>query len=173
MLALKAGNEDVLVKSSNIEFLLTRLKCLIRMRDTRLELNLREDTDRARGFEKATLASQVKRKAVLMASETNLRQVLIAESVSVNGFDVNAFSEEALFANKASLRHLSCFILCQSDLSPHNATNLLLYLGSSSDVSHTAILIATTEEDLSNAVHALEMGANEIFFEHYDRSEII
>ena len=48
MLALKAGVEDVLLKSGSIDYLLARLRCLIRMRHTRLELNVREDTNRPR-----------------------------------------------------------------------------------------------------------------------------
>ena len=43
MLTLKAGVEDVLVKGSNIEYLLARLGCIIRMRHTLLALNVRDD----------------------------------------------------------------------------------------------------------------------------------
>ena len=46
MLALKAGVEDVLVKCSNIEYLLARLRSIIRLRHTLPALNVRDDRPR-------------------------------------------------------------------------------------------------------------------------------
>ena len=173
MLALKAGVEDVLLKSGSIDYLLARLRCLIRMRHTRLELNVREDTNRALGFKEPALAFQAKRRAALLVSETRIGQALIEKLATVSVFDVSVLSEEDLFSNDIKLKQFSCFIICQSDLDPRRAANLLLDLRSSSDGRHAAILIATTQGDMNNAVEALDMGANDILFDQYDRSEII
>ena len=173
MLELKAEVDDVLLKSGSIDYILAGLHYRIRMRQTRLELTVREDTNCALGFKEPALAFQATRRAALLVSDTRIGQALIEKLATVSGFDVSVLSEEDLFSNDIKLKQFSGFIICQSDLDPRRAANLLLDLRSSSDGRHAAILIATTQGDMNNAVEALDMGANDILFDQYDRSEII
>lgn len=51
---LQSGADDIVPKSIHTDFLLARLRGLIRMRHANFELRVREDTNRALGFHEKT-----------------------------------------------------------------------------------------------------------------------
>lgn len=96
MIALKAVIEDVFLYSGSIKYVLAGLRCFIRMRPTRLKLQVREFTNSALGFDEPALAFRFKRKALLVVSETNHGHALITKLSFVNGFDISVLSKKAL-----------------------------------------------------------------------------
>jgi len=170
---LQSGADDIVPKSTHTDFLLARLRGLIRMRHANFELRVREDTNRALGFHEKTSHFQPVTSLGLIVNDSGNISGFKTTLRSLPDIHCTLLSEKDVFDLSDQLNALDCFVIMGDTAHKETHNNLLLDLRANSDFRHAAIFYATGAEEAGTAALALNFGANDVLFDHFTKPEIL
>ncbi|SLN23225.1 diguanylate cyclase [Pseudooctadecabacter jejudonensis] len=171
--ALEAGADDILTTPFDDHILQARIRSLLRARDARQELHMREGTRTALGFAEAVGGFSAPSQLVLVSPASEQRTLHhlpgMMENVRARVADVHQIISGSLEGGTNDL-----FVLdFRSGLNDHNTLyRLLSELRSQSATRHSGILVLLSNQHNHAAAMALDLGANDVVLSDINILEI-
>ncbi|WP_281983863.1 diguanylate cyclase [Thalassorhabdomicrobium marinisediminis] len=174
VLALEAGADDVLTRPFDDHILQARLRSLLRARDARLELQLRDGTRSALGFAEAAGSYVAPARLVVASTHAGVADGTEALRPKLANTRVTHLSCDQLASDLRTAAQADVVVL---DLrqGPFDDTafyRLLSDLRSQSGTRHAAILTLLPPDAQQAAAMALDLGANNVVTAQVHRDEI-
>ncbi|MEL6960179.1 MAG: diguanylate cyclase [Pseudomonadota bacterium] len=159
---LEAGADDILTKPIDDQILQARIRCLLRTRDAKHELRMRDGTRTALGF--AEDASSFAKPASVVIASTLPRPKTGALSSGLRNAQVTAAPIEGLVAGQSVVSHKDLYVLdFRTGLADtHALYRLLSDLRSRPATRHAGILVLLPPVAQHAAAMALDLGANDV-----------
>jgi two-component system cell cycle response regulator len=172
--ALDAGADDVLPRPVNDAFLLARIRSLLRVHSTHQELQLRDGTRSALGFEEATTPFEAAANVALLSTTPQPNSALLAALTHGLGHVVRAIDpDQALCSSRKQPVHALYVI----DASTHMATPARLFslvsdLRARADSRQSTQLIVVPDDASEMAAMFLDLGADDVVMTSASADEI-
>lgn len=169
--ALLAGADDVLNKPFDDQILQARLRSLLRARDARQELHMRDGTRAALGFAEA--GSLFAARASITVASDNPEQ-LLDQAALIGAPEITNITLDQILTAQDRLPKADLFIIdFRSGLDNENLLfRLLSELRSRSHTRHVSLLVLLPESAKSAGAMALDLGANDVVSTAVDDTEI-
>lgn len=168
---LLAGADDVLNKPFDDQVLQARLRSLLRARDARQELHMRDGTRAALGFAEAGSLFAT-RASITVASDSPDR--FRDQAALIGSPEINNVTLDQILTAQEKLPKADVFILdFRTGLDNENLLfRLLSELRSRSHTRHVSLLVLLPENARSAGAMALDLGANDVVSTEVDDTEI-
>ncbi|MEN8839726.1 MAG: diguanylate cyclase [Octadecabacter sp.] len=172
--ALEAGADDVLSKPFDDHILQARIRSLLRSRDARQELRMREGTRTALGFAEACSEFTAPTQLVVASLDDTVAPDLRDLSKTLQNVQVTASETESIVRGTVPQNSIDLFLLdFRAGLSDDKALfRILSELRSRSATRHSAIMALLPADARHAAAMALDLGANDIVCLTVDADEI-
>ena len=172
--ALEAGADDVLSKPFDDHVLQARIRSLLRSRDARQELRMREGTRTALGFSEACSEFAAPTQVVVASLDDTLAPDLGYLSKTLENVQVKASATESITRESIQKYPVDLFLLdFRAGLSDDNALfRILSELRSRSETRHSSIMALLPADARHAAAMALDLGASDIVYSNVDAAEI-
>lgn len=158
--ALQAGADEVLLKPFDEMLLMSRVRSLLRARETAQELALREGT-RALGFAETPLSAPAGQVALISDMPRTGRMWRAALEPEIAAQTRPMTRAEAL-ALRPGGAIPDLFVIAADLVQSGDGLRLITELRARSVTRHAAVLIAVSAEAREDAVMALDLGANDL-----------
>lgn len=174
VMALQAGADDVLTKPFDDHILQARIRSLLRARDARQELRLREDTRTALGFAEAQCSFAAPARIILASGEANQSSDLNGLPAALGNARITATPVQDLVGGRFTDDPTDLYILdFRGRLDDDKVMfRLLSELRSRSATRHASILALLPPDARQAAAMALDLGANDIVCAPVDFEEV-
>lgn len=171
--ALEAGADEVLSKPFDDQILQARIRSLLRSRDARVELRMREGTRTALGFAEAASTFSAPARIVVVSDRTEGVIDLTKIDAKLGSFRMEQVTVEHLLSGQADHQGADLYVIdFKQDLSDDNVLfRLLSELRSRSRTRHAGILALLPSDARHAAAMALDLGANDIVTAIVDPAE--
>ena len=172
--ALEAGADDVLSKPFDDHILQARIRSLLRSRDARQELRMREDTRTALGFAEACSEFTAPTQLVVASLDDTLAPDLRYLSEALDNVQLNSSPAENITQGALQQYPVDLFLLdFRSGLSDDKALfRILSELRSRSATRHAGIMALLPTDARHAAAMALDLGASDIVYSTVVADEI-
>ena len=172
--ALEAGADDVLSKPFDDHILQARIRSLLRSRDARQELRMREGTRTALGFAEACSAFTTPTQLVAASYDDTLAPDLGYLSQTLENVQLTSSPTESITHGTPHNFPVDLFLLdFRSGLSDDKALfRILSELRSRSATRHAGIMALLPADARHAAAMALDLGASDIVYSTVDADEI-
>lgn len=172
--ALEAGADDVLSKPFDDHILQARIRSLLRSRDARQELRMREGTRTALGFAEACSEFTSPTHLVVASLDDSLAPDLGYLSQTLENVQVTASATECIMRGTPQKHPVDLFLL---DFRVGFSDDKVLFrilseLRSRSVTRHAAIMALLPADARHAAAMALDLGASDIVYSTVDADEI-
>lgn len=172
--ALEAGADDVLSKPFDDQILQARIRSLLRSRDARQELRMREGTRTALGFAEACADFTAAANVVIATENGEIAPDFDAVKRELENCDVASSPFEHLTRESTTKTPTDLYVLdFRTELDDDKSLfRLLSELRSQSASRHAGILALLPPDARQAAAMALDLGANDIVCAPVDAAEI-
>ncbi len=172
--ALQAGSDDVLSKPFDDHILQARIRSLLRARDARQELRMREGTRSALGFSEQASSFDTPAQLTVAALEIDNASDLLSLSSMMENVDIHQINCTELVRQQTNINPVDLFVLDFRNGLPEDTAlyRLLSELRSQSVTRHAGILALLPPDARQAAAMALDLGANDIVCADVDLDEI-
>ena len=172
--ALEAGADDVLSKPFDDHILQARIRSLLRSRDARQELRMREGTRTALGFAEACSEFVAPTHLVVASLDDTLAPDLGYLSNTLENVQVTASETESIMRGILRQHPVDLFLLdFRAGLSDDKVLyRILSELRSRSATRHAGIMALLPADARHAAAMALDLGASDIVYSTVDADEI-
>jgi len=172
--ALKAGADDVLSKPFDDLILQARIRSLLRSRDARQELRMREGTRTALGFAEACNDFSTPAQIIISTQNNETAPELARLSATLENAQVRTSAPDDIIQGAFGKPPADLFLLdFRSGLVDDKILfRMLSELRSRSATRHAGILTLLPEDARHAAAMALDLGANDIVYCNIDPDEI-
>ncbi|MBT8411626.1 MAG: diguanylate cyclase, partial [Octadecabacter sp.] len=169
--ALLAGADDVLNKPFDDHILQARLRSLLRARDARQELHMRDGTRAALGFAEAGSLFAARASIAVASDRPNQ---LLDQATLIGSPEITNITLDEILTAQERLPKADLFIIdFRSGLDNENLLfRLLSELRSRSHTRHISLLVLLPESSQSAGAMALDLGANDVVSTAIDDTEI-
>lgn len=172
--ALEAGADDVLAKPFDDHILQARIRSLLRRRDARQELRMRESTRTALGFAEAAQGYSAPARVVIATEHRHKSADFDALNARFSNTLLSATAIDELTAGQAPQQSSDLYVV---DFRTRLQDDKVLYrllseLRSRSDTRHAGILALLPHDARHAAAMALDLGASDIVCGPVDVAEI-
>ncbi len=165
--ALKKGAQAVLPRPVDELLLLAHIRSLLRNRDAELDLGLKAETAQDLGFEEPKV--QFDHRQVIAVMRDKNQSDLKKSFAALDG-ETQFFRSDMLLRKAAKTTDL--FVLFEDADQPGLGLSLMAELRSRTETRHAAILYIATETQRNAAIHALDLGANDVMIGLTDMAEM-
>ncbi len=172
--ALNAGADDVLNRPFDDQILQARIRSLLRARDARQELQMREGTRTALGFAEAGSTFNTGARITIASGTILAPDCFEGLRAHMENAQINQVSLDRLIAGQGSLQVSDLYVIdLRGGLSDDNTLfRLLSELRSRSHTRHSSLMVLLAETDQKAAAMALDLGANDIVTCRVNSTEI-
>jgi len=172
--ALEAGADDVLSKPFDDHIMQARIRSLLRSRDARQELRMREGTRTALGFAEACREFTAPTQMVVTSRDDTLAPDLGYLEKTLENVQVIASTTESITCGSLQNCPVDLFLLdFRTGLSEDKILfRLLSELRSRSVTRHAGIMVLLPADARHAAAMALDLGASDIVYSTVDTDEI-
>ncbi|MEJ6640532.1 MAG: diguanylate cyclase [Octadecabacter sp.] len=162
--ALEAGADDILTKPFDDHILQARIRSLLRSRDTRVELKMREGTRTALGFAEGCNTFAAPAQVVITSEHADLAVDFNTVEDGLDNVCINAASVKNLLSGKSEHANADLYVHDFSEEFEDDKVlfRLLSELRSRSSSRHAGILALLPPNARHAAAMALDLGANDI-----------
>ncbi|AGI67113.1 putative response regulator [Octadecabacter antarcticus 307] len=174
VVVLEAGADDVLSKPFDDQILQARIRSLLRGRDARQELRMRDGTRTALGFAEACNGFKTPARVVAASTTDTLAPDLSQLSQTLENAQLICARAENLTRSDVNSRSTDLFLLdFRAGLTDDNVLfRILAELRSRSATRHAAILALLPADARHAAAMALDLGASDSVYSNVDSGEI-
>ena len=165
--ALKKGAQAVLPRPVDELLLLAHIRSRLRNRDVELDLGLKAETAQDFGFEEPDVAFDHRHIIAVMADKSE--PILKSTFAALDG-DTQFFQSDTLIRKAA--KNTDLFVLFEDADQPGMGLALMAELRSRTETRHAAILYVAAKTQRNAAIHALDLGANDVMVGVTDMAEI-
>lgn len=170
--ALRDGAEEVLAKPTNEKVLLSRVRNLMRARDTEQELRLRDGTRAALGFaENQTVLERPIQVALIgpdRATSLLWRKALSEKARHV----ISAMTPSEALSLDANTPVPDIVVLSAEGVDNSHGLDLVSALRSADATRHSALVLVSDDSDGTIAAQAFDLGANDVMPGGFDAEEL-
>ncbi|SMX37280.1 diguanylate cyclase [Octadecabacter ascidiaceicola] len=172
--ALEAGADDVLSKPFDDHILQARIRSLLRSRDARQELRMRDGTRTALGFAEACSEFTAPTQLLVASLDDTLAPDLGYLSQTLENVQVNTSAPESITREPIKKFPIDLFLLdFRAGLSDDKVLfRILSELRSRSETRHSSIMALLPTNARHAAAMALDLGANDIVYSTVAAEEI-
>lgn len=172
--ALDAGADDVLPRPINDALLLARIRSLLRVRNARQELILRDGTSRALGFEEVRKGFDAAAHVALLSHSQVSGNVLAEKLDSQFSLPVSRFDTDEVLTKSASLPLPDLFVIdgTQDLDGGRGIFRLISDLRSRSETRLSSLLVVLPDNLPDIAALVLDLGADDVIGVSTSRGEI-
>lgn len=172
--ALQAGADDVLNKPFDDQVLQARIRSLLRARDARQELRMRDGTRTALGFAEAGSQFTARASLTIASDGADMANRLSDQAQLIGNPDITGVMLDQILNEQDRLPKADLFII---DFRSGLAEDTLLFrllseLRSRSHTRHTSLLVLLPEQARAAGAMALDLGANDVVATAVDDTEI-
>lgn len=162
--ALDAGADDVLPRPINDALLLARIRSLLRVRNARQELSLRDGTSRALGFEEVRKEFEVSATVALLSNAPATGDVLCAKLEHHLTLPVVRVDSDHVLARSAATPVPDLFVIdgTQDLDGGRGIYRLISDLRSRSDTRLSSLLVVLPDNQPDIAALVLDLGADDV-----------
>jgi two-component system cell cycle response regulator len=172
--ALDAGADEVIPRPTDDTFLLARTRSLLRMRHTHAELWLRDGTSRALGFEEQATTFARAPNIVAIVPEVTSKNVLIEKLNIAFSEGVRILTTDTAFSSRIPQSNPEVFVIDGTDRSDQGRSvfRLIADLRARSETRLSMQLVVVPQGMTDIAAMALDLGADDVAFDHVSAEEI-
>ncbi|MDA9208366.1 diguanylate cyclase [Octadecabacter sp.] len=172
--ALEAGADDVLSKPFDDHILQARIRSLLRARDARQELHMREGTRTALGFSETKSSFKAPARITITALEIDDTNDLLTLPALMENVNIHQIDCTELVRRQTKMGPVDVFVLDfrKTLLEDSVLYRLLSELRSQSATRHAGILALLPPDARHAAAMGLDLGANDIVCAEVDIAEI-
>ncbi|MEE4187659.1 MAG: diguanylate cyclase [Roseobacter sp.] len=173
--ALKAGVHDVMVKPIDDTLFLARVRSLIRAHNTAAEWQMRDDTSRALGFAESTADFGPPGRAVVVSADNRTAQQWIQSVRPHLRASLSHATPDTALRDLAPGRVPDVFMLVLEDGDKHSGDilRLLAAVRATAITRHAGILVIQPKPDPGLGAYALDLGADDLMTEGFERRELV
>jgi two-component system cell cycle response regulator len=173
--ALEAGVHDVMVKPIDDALLLARVRSLIRAHNSAAEWQMRDDTSRALGFAEDTADFGPPGRSVVVGADSRTAQQWIQAIRPSLRSSLSYTTPETALRDLAPGRVPDVFILVLEEGDKHSGDilRLLAAVRATAITRHAGVLVVQPRPDPGLGAYALDLGADDLMTEGFDKTEMI
>lgn len=170
--ALRAGADDFMTKPLDQQTLLARVRSLLRARDTKEELRLRDNTHRELGFAEETSDYTPPATVALISMSPEIALQWKSALAGLLPDKIIVLPKEQALSLSETEKAPDVFVITCDMKKPGEGLRLLSELRSRPNTRHSAVLMIIPQEAQDKSATALDLGANDLIFEDVDPLEL-
>lgn len=172
--ALEAGVQDVMLKPLDDTLLLARVRSLIRAHNTAAEWQMRDDTSRALGFAEDPADFGPPGRAIVVSAEAANTANWMAQLRPLLRTQLDLAAPETALRDLAPGRVPDVFILILEENENHSGDvlRLLAAIRATAITRHAGILVLQTKADAGLGAYALDLGADDLMTDGFEKTEM-
>ena len=173
--ALEAGVQDVMLKPIDDTLLLARVRSLIRAHNTAAEWQMRDDTSRALGFAEDVVDFGPPGQAIVVGTDSGETGALIEVLNPSLRIKLSYSAPETALRDLTPGRVPDIFVLVLDDEDTHSGEvlRLLAAIRATAITRHAGILVLQPRPDPGLGAYALDLGADDLMTDGFDRKEMV
>ncbi len=172
--ALDAGADDVLPRPINDALLLARIRSLLRVRNARNELMLRDSTSRALGFEETKVGFAAASRVAILSQEGPFGDELAQMLSAGLSAPISRIQTETVLSNdNAQLPDLFVIDATQNPEDGHDLFRLISDLRSRRETRLSSLFVILPENTPNVAALVLDLGADDAVSANISEGELI
>ncbi|MEY3197115.1 MAG: PleD family two-component system response regulator [Pseudomonadota bacterium] len=170
---LEAGADEFLTKPIDDMALFARLKSLTRTKSVIDELKLRSKTNHDFGIKAVVLDHDFSESKILIIDDDIVQasNLLIMLSTITHHVEIASTVEKVHDIINSGFAPDTIIVSCQ--LEDQDPLRILASIRSINSVKHISVVMMTEEYTIPMVLKALDMGANDYFMAHIDKSELV